>query len=209
VEDWKKIQFLHYPACEICFWPFEFEIKGKIICAACIKDPPRYFKSISVLKYDEFSKALITKFKYSDKTYIAKYFAGLMFNHVKEIIKDVDIIAPVPLHKFRLMRRKYNQAALIANHFAKLSGKKIINDLLIRSKNTKAQSGLNKKLRSKNIAGAFALNEKYLPEILGKNVLLIDDVITTGATIDACSKVLKKGKVERIYVVTLAKRVLE
>lgn len=207
--DWKKIQFLHYPACEICFWPFGFEVEGKILCAACIKDPPLYFKSICVLKYDEFSKALITKFKYSDKTYIAKYFADLMFNQAREILPGIDIIAPVPLHKLRLMKRKYNQAALIANHFAKLSGKKIINDLLIRVKNTKAQSGLNKKLRSKNIAGAFVLNKKYLPEILGKNILLIDDVITTGATIDACSRVLKKGKVDKVYVVTLAKRILE
>ena len=209
IDDWKKIRFLHKPACEICFWPFMFEVEGQIRCANCIKDPPVYFKSISVLKYDEFSKSLITKFKYSDKTYIARYFADLIFGYGKEILPDIDFIAPVPLHKLRLITRRYNQAALIANHFAKLSGKKIINDLLVRTKNTKAQATLNKKLRGKNIVGVFTLNKKYQQHIKGKNILLIDDVITTGATINSCSKVLKKSGVNKVYVLTLAKTVLK
>lgn len=208
IEDWSKIQFLHYPACEICFHPFNLEIKENLVCGNCIKDPPRYFKSISVIKYDEFSKELITKFKYSDKTYIAKYFASLMFNYSKNIISDIDFIAPVPLHKLRLIKRKYNQAALLANHLAKLSGKEIINDLLVRNSNTKAQAGLNKKLRSKNISGVFTLNKKYQNKILGKNILLIDDVITTGATINGCSRALLKERAAKIYVLTLAKVVI-
>lgn len=208
-EDWSKIHFLQKPACNICFQPFKFATNDQMLCASCIKKPPIYNKAISVIKYDQSSKKLITKFKYGDQTYISKYFSSLMYKNAHDIIYDIDFITPVPLSKLKMIRRKFNQSALIAQNFAKISNKKIIFDLLIKTRNTKAQAQLNKKLRSKNIFGSFSCNEKYRQMIFNKNILLIDDVITTGSTINACSKILKQFGVNKIYVLTLAKTVLD
>ncbi|MCE3255648.1 MAG: utilization protein GntX [Rickettsiaceae bacterium] len=208
VEDWNKLYFLQKPACDICFHPFEFEVEDQIICGKCSKEKPEYFKALSVLNYDENSKILVTKFKYFDQTYLAKYFANLMFKQAMEILQEIDFIAPVPLHKFRIIRRKYNQAALLAKHFAELSGKKLISDLLVRTENNAQQTTLNQKTRRRNVAGIFKTKKKYLKQIKDKNILLIDDVITTGATCESCCKELKRSGAKRIYVLTLAKTVL-
>jgi ComF family protein len=224
VEDWGKIRFLQKPACGICFEPFlknnsqndsennsqndsENNSRNDLICGACIKSRPAYFKALAVVKYDEFSKSLITKFKYADKTYAAKYFAELMYKQAKEILPDIDFIAPVPLHKLRMISRKFNQSALLAAYISKLSGIETIPDLLFRIKNTGQQTRLNKKSRSQNIAQAFILNEKYRQKISAKNILLIDDVITSGATINACCRILNKSGADKIYVISLAKTI--
>jgi ComF family protein len=207
-DDWQKIHFLQKPACSICFHPFEFKVDEEMTCAACLQRRPSYFKAISAINYDENSKILITNFKYFDQISIAKYFAQTMLNQAKDIMPDIDIICPVPLHKLRLIKRRYNQAALLTKNLSKLSGKKTILDLLIRTKNVKPQASLRKKSRQRNVIGIFALNKKYLEEIKEKNILLIDDVITTGATLEACSRVLKKAKIGRVYVLTIAKTVI-
>lgn len=208
-DDWQKLHFLQKPACTICFHPFEFKVDDKMICAVCAQKRPSYFKAISVLSYDENSKILITKFKYFDQTQLAKYFSETMFKQAEEIFLTIDFICPVPLHKFRLIKRKYNQAALLAKNLSKLSNKKVILDLLVRTKNIRPQASLNKKSRQKNILGVFAVNKKYLEQIKGKNILLVDDVITTGATAEACAKVLNKAKVEKVYLLTMAKTVIK
>ncbi len=207
-EDWNKLQFLQNPACDICFQPFEFELIGQITCGKCLQKRPEYFKAIAVLNYDETSRGLVTKFKYFDQTNLAKYFAELMFKQAKEILPNIDFIAPIPLHKFRILQRKYNQSALLAKNIAALADKKTLLDLLVRTKNNKPQASLNQKERKQNVAGIFKVREKYLAEIKGKNILLIDDVITTGATVESCCKILKKSGIKKIYVLTLAKTTL-
>lgn len=207
VEDWNKLYFLQNPACSICFQPFEFKVDDQMTCGKCLQKHPEYFKALAVLNYDETSKTLITKFKYFDQTNLAKYFSELMFKQVKEILPDIDFIAPVPLHKFRIIKRKYNQSALLAKKIAALSNKKILFDLLIRIKNNKPQALLSQKARGTNVKGIFKVKEGYCEGIKGKNILLIDDVITTGATVESCCKALKKSGVKRIYVLTLAKKI--
>lgn len=207
VEDWNKLYFLQNPACSICFQPFEFKVDDQMTCGKCLQKKPEYFKALTVLNYDETSKTLITKFKYFDQTNLAKYFSELMFKQAKEILPDIDFIAPVPLHKFRIIKRKYNQSALLAKKIAALSNKKILFDLLIRIKNNKPQALLSQKARGANVKGIFKVKERYYEGIKGKNILLIDDVITTGATVESCCKVLKKSGVKRIYVLTLAKKI--
>jgi len=207
VEDWNKLHFLQHPACNICFQPFEFKIDDEMVCGKCLQQRPEYFKALSVLKYDETSRILITKFKYFDQTNLAEYFAKLMFRQANTILSDIDFIAPIPLHKFRIIKRKYNQSALLAKNIGFLSKKIVLLDLLIRTKNNKPQASLNQKMRIRNVAGIFLVKEKYLGEIKGKNILLVDDVITTGATVQSCCKALKKFGAKKVYVLTLTKTI--
>lgn len=209
VEDWNKLHFLQKPACNICFQPFEFRVDDEMLCGKCLQKRPEYFKALAVLNYDETSKALVTKFKYFDQTNLAKYFSELMFKQAKEIIPDIDFIAPIPLHKFRIIKRKYNQGALLAKNIGRFANTKVILDLLIRTKNNKPQASLNQIMRIKNVAGIFKVREKYCDEIKKKNILLIDDVITTGATVESCCKALKKAGATRIYILTLAKTTMD
>ena len=205
VKDWNDLHFLQTPACNICFQPFEFKVDDQMICGKCLQKRPEYFKALAVLNYNETSKTLITKFKYFDQTNLAKYFAELMFKQAQEILPNIDFIVPIPLHKFRIIKRKYNQSALLAKNIGVLSDKKVLLDLLIRTKNSKPQALLSQKRREKNVAGIFKVKERYSTAIKGKNILLIDDVITTGATVESCCKVLKKFGTNKVYVLTLAK----
>ena len=208
IKDWNRLHFLQKPACDICFQPFEFKVGDQMVCGKCLQKRPKYFKALAVLNYDETSKTLITKFKYFDQTNLAKYFAELMFKQAKEILSNIDFVAPVPLHKFRIIKRKYNQSALLAKNIGVLSDKKVLVDLLIRTKNNKPQALLSQKARKKNVAGIFTVRKKYSEEIRGKSILLIDDVITTGATMESCCKALKQYDISKIYVLTLAKTTL-
>ena len=207
VKDWSELHFLQKPACNICFQPFEFKIDDKAVCGKCLQKRPKYFKAISVWVYNEQSRIIISRFKYYDQTNLAKYFSEIMFKQAQEILPEIDFIVPIPLHKFRINKRKYNQAAILAKNIAKLSDKELILDLLVRTKNNQPQASLKQRMRYKNVKGIFKTKEKYLTKIKGKNVLLIDDVITTGATVESCAKELKSVKVNRIYVLTLAKTI--
>lgn len=208
-EHFEKLNFISKPNCPICCHPFDFEVSKNTLCPNCLRKKPSYEKAISIFAYDEISKKLIFDFKYHDKTNLIKFFTNILFNHSQEIIDDIDFISFVPLHKKRLKQRKYNQSALIARKFAKKSNITLITNLLIRHKNTKPQFYLSQKARHKNMAGAFVTNSKYLSEINNKNILLIDDVITTGATIENCCKELKKSGVSKIYILTIAKSILK
>ena len=115
-----------------------------------------------------------------------------------------DIITSVPLHKTRLFSRRYNQSALLCNNLGLLTGKKVNNELLIRHKKTPPQAGLSFNTRINNVKSAFKINPKFLNEIFDKNILLIDDVITTGSTIDACTKTLLRSGASNVFVLTLA-----
>ena len=207
--DFNKLHYISKPACKICSYPFEFEIDNEMLCPKCLGKKPPYSKALSIFRYDEISKKFIGNLKYRDNSHLAKDFAQIIYNHSQEILKNnINFIIPVPLHKKRLRKRKYNQSALIVKYLSQLTNITAIYDLLIRVKDTVPQTTLNKNLRAKNISGAFILNKKFAEIIKERNILLIDDVVTSGATIEACSKILLKAKVNKIYVITLAKTVL-
>ena len=204
---WEKLTFITKPYCASCCYPFAYENDIDAICGHCISNKPNYEKAISILKYDNHSKALIHKFKYQDQLHILDYFTRLMLNMGKELIKQADIIAPVPMHKYKLLKRGYNQAALLAMKISSQSKIQYIPQLIIKINNSSSQTALTKHQRQKNIKNSFQLNPKFAPLIKGKKILLIDDVITTGATLSECCKVIKNGEPNKILVLTLAKRV--
>ena len=206
-DHWRKINFITKPYCKICHLPFEYKIDNKLLCGGCLAKKPHYKKLVAACKYDDELMSLIVKFKFFDQSHLSRELYQFIFPKLEEFITKIDFIVPVPLHKKRLKDRKYNQALFLAKFISKKSKIKLLPDLLIRSKEGKNQIGLNKRARIENVKNAFELNRKYQDLIQDKNILLIDDVVTTGATINNCSKVLKKN-VGDIFVGAIGKRML-
>lgn len=176
----------------------------KPFCSACLVKPPAYDKVVTIFRYNQVISRSISDFKYRDQTFIAKKFAKLLAEKAKNEIADCDLICAVPLHLKRLRKRKFNQSVLIGKN---LSKEKFILDLLWRINDSKPQALLKKKEREKNLKRGFLVNKKYRNLLAGKKIILIDDVMTTGATLENCSKALRKCGAEKITVLTIAKTV--
>ncbi len=203
---WECINFISDPQCQICGFPFDFQVIEGAICAGCAYKKPYFSKARSVFLYDENSQKIITNFKYRDKTEYSSFFSRWMVRIGSNMLDECDFIIPIPLHPLKLFLRKYNQASLIANELHKHSKKKVLYNAIIRIKYTTKQASLVRKNRFKNIKGAFRINKKYIKLLEGKNILLVDDVITTGATINECAKsLIKQGKVHKVEALTVAK----
>lgn len=202
---WSDIDFIEDPKCRICGMPFEYDMGENVLCASCIQKTPPFDKARSVCKYNDVSRKLVTGFKFHDRIHMNNHLAKWMLRISDELLNESDIIIPVPLHRIRLWKRKYNQSALLAMSVSKMSDKPVIYDFLIRKKNTKAQSGLTFAQRQKNVKGAFILNPKYSSIINEKNILIVDDVMTTGATVLACAKILKRSGAKSVNILTFAR----
>ncbi|MBU6338876.1 MAG: ComF family protein [Rickettsiales bacterium] len=204
---WQKLQFITDPKCNICSHAFEFQVGDCLTCAKCLARKPAYDKVITVFRYNQIIKKIIGDFKYRDNISLAKKLTKIIFNKFSEELDEIDFIIAVPLHKKRLRKRKFNQAIILAKELAKLTDKRLYYDLLQRIKNTTPQASLSRKEREKNLNGAFILKDKYHELVKGKNILLVDDVMTTGSTLENCAKILKKYKAKKVIVLTIAKRV--
>lgn len=200
---WAKYSFITDPLCKICGRPFEIVVEQESICLGCTKLKPSYKISRSIFKFEENSKSLVHNFKYHDKTYLSKFFANLLHNKYQKIISKADMITCVPMHKFKRIFRLYNHAFILAKDLAKISNKAFEPDIITKTRSTKSQTYLSKTARKENIKGSFALNN--LQKVKGKRVLLIDDVITTGETINTCSRELKKAGAKEVVVLSIAK----
>ncbi len=204
---WQKLEFISQPKCKICSHPFEVEIKLlQPICSRCLVKKPSFDSVVTIFRYNDVMRKTIGDLKYRDQTFLAKKFAVILERKIKSEIEDCDILCAVPLHIKRLRERKFNQAAIIARIVCK---KKFIPDLLRRVSNTIPQVQLQKKQREKNLKKAFLVNKKYHKMVNGKKILLLDDVITTGATLDNCAKILKKFGAREVVVATIAKTIFD
>jgi ComF family protein len=207
-ECWRKLKFITGAKCISCGFPFDFSLSSSHIihhrCGSCMSRPRKFDGAVSALEYDEGSRSLILAFKHGDQEGFAALFARFLRQAGSEVIEKADIIAPVPLHLKRLQKRRYNQSALLAAAL-KEPDKKCL-DLLIRHKNTPPQQGDYRK-RRKNLQGAFQINPKYKAHIKGKDILLLDDVFTTGVTAENCARVLKKSGAKSVKILTIARAV--
>jgi ComF family protein len=206
---WQGLHFLAAPHCALCGFPFSFDPGPDARCAACMARAPAFDRARAVLAYDERSRPLVTRLKYGDRLEGVDVYAGWMAREGAGLLADADLVLPVPLHPLRLLARRFNQAALMAQAVARLSGVPHRPELLRRIKRTPPQVGLSAAGRRQNVAHAFALARGGTRALNGAAVLLIDDVMTTGATVDACAKVLKRGGARRVDVLTLARVVAE
>ena len=205
---WQGFAFIAPPYCVRCAHPFALSIGPDALCGACSARPPRYRRARAALAYDERSRHLVLPFKHGDRTDIARACGRWMARAGAELLADADLVAPVPLHWRRLFSRRYNQAQLLARVAVAAAGSsraRLIPDLLRRRRWTGSQSGLGARERHDNVRQAFDLHPRRAALVRGKSVLLVDDVLTTGATIEACVRVLQRGGAAHVDVLTLAR----
>lgn len=201
---WAQLTFIDAPFCDCCGRPFSHEMDDKTLCRDCIHDRPTYTQCRSVLIYDQHSKALVLKLKYGDRLEIAPLLATWLYTRGHAFFDKSDLLMPVPLHPWRRITRKFNQSAVIARHLAPKIDLPVLDGVLKRTRHTPPQLG-DKKARSKNVANAFVVADKNLNKIKGKSILLIDDVYTTGSTVNECAAALLKHGAKEINVLTVAR----
>lgn len=207
---WPKLQFITDPKCPICCYPFEAVIEGmQPLCSKCLVKRPAYDKALVLFRYDGVISKIVGDLKYRDQTFLSEKLATLLWNRATSELKDIDLIVAVPLHLGKLRHRKFNQAVLLCRKLAKKSRIKCFPELLLKVKDTKPQAGLTQKQRQKNLKRAFLVQQKFRNEIQGKKILLVDDVITTGTTVERCAKELKRRGAASVTVLALARTVME
>ena len=201
------LTFLDDPCCASCGYPFDHQVSGisafDLQCAACLARRPAYATARSALQYDDASRKIILSFKHGGHTDRLQSFAAQMHRAGRTALAHADYIIPVPLHRTRLIKRRYNQSALLARALSNRCGVPMDPHCLLRAKRTASQGGLSAKGRYRNVQGAFRVAEP--DRIKGKRLVLIDDVMTTGATLESCARTLKRGGASRGDAVCLAR----
>ena len=203
---WGRIAFLSEPLCAVCGFPFEFDVGPETLCAACRQRLPAFDRARSLMRYDDASRDPILSFKRGDRLDLVPAFARWVLAAGWELIEKADVVVPVPLHRWRLWQRRYNQSALIARSLGKLAGKPVDCFALVRTRATASQGDMpSAAARRRNVQGAFRVVPERAGSIREKSVLLVDDVFTTGSTIEACWRTLKRAGAARVFVLTLAR----
>ncbi len=203
---WGAVNFLDGPECDLCGLPFEVDPGPGTLCAGCLAHPPAFDRARAVMRYDEASKGPIVALKRADRLDIVPAFARWLERSGRALLEDADLIVPVPLHRLRLWRRRFNQAALLAATLSRASGVAADPLALIRRRPTPSQGAMpSAAARRRNVRGAFAVPAGRKAVLAGRTVLLVDDVYTTGATLEACARALKRGGAARVLVLTLAR----
>ena len=203
---WTKIDFIAPPLCERLGLPLPYETGSPSLSAAAIADPPVYDRARAAARYSSTMRELIQSFKYGDRHEGVPLFGRWMATAGAELLTDADVILPVPLYRSRLWSRRFNQSAMLAQAVGALTGVPVDCFLLARVKRTHAQVGLTAAQRRKNVAGAFRVTAPR-GQLRGKRIVVVDDVITTGATAEACARVLKRAGAARVDILALARAV--
>lgn len=209
-ECFDTLEFIAHPYCDGCGVPLPEGLPHGSICPECSAHPPPYAKARAALIYKGVLHRLISRFKYHDQLQATPLLTRWMQMAGSELIREADMIVPVPLHWRRMLQRRYNQAAELARVIAKSTAAEYRPDLLKRKRYTRPQASLSRIGRARNVKGAFALRRAADKAIIkNKTILLVDDVMTTGATISVCAKALKRAGAKKVLVLTVARTTLE
>ena len=205
---WGDLAIPGDPCCSSCQRPFPEGVAAQSHCAPCLADPPRHDGVAAGTLYNEASRQLVLAFKHGRRIAMAPMLARLIAARLPDEIGAGWIMVPVPLHRWRLWRRGFNQAALLAGELARLRGADLLVDGLVRRKQTPSLGGLGKAARARALSGAIAVNPRRAEGIRGAKLVLVDDVLTSGATSHACVSVLKRAGAKKVVVACFA-RVLD
>ena len=200
---WGAMTFFAPPWCAVCGLPFPHPMGEGAVCADCARERASWNRARSVMRYDKHSRRLVLALKHGDRTHLAKALGGWMHRAGSDIFDRVDFIVPVPLHWTRLFARRYNQAGLLAHAIHAAGGPPVAPDWLVRRRRTPSQGRLGVLARARNVRGAFVLRPGR--SVKGKRLVLVDDVLTTGATVEECARVLRRGGAGFVGVLTLAR----
>ncbi|HAC56762.1 MAG TPA: amidophosphoribosyltransferase [Rhodobiaceae bacterium] len=202
---WNQVDFIERPFCAVTGMPFPYEAGEGAVSAVAIAHPPPYARARAVMRYSDASARLVHRFKYSDRMEAAPAFARWLLRAGSDILAGADMVVPVPLHRRRLFTRRFNQSAELCRAVARLAGLAYEPDLLIRVRATRPQVGLTGDQRRRNVARAFSVREGAGARLAGRKVVLVDDVMTTGATAEACSRALLQAGAAEVSVLCLAR----
>ena len=199
---WRGIDFIRPPLCDRLGLPMPFDTGGVMVSAAAAADPPAFHRARAVARYDGVMRDLVHDLKFRDRHAGRRLFGRWLPEAGGDLIAEADVVVPVPLNRWRLLRRRFNQAAILAREVSRLAGLAYEPMALERTRATESQVGLTRAQRRRNVRGAFAVPRPQ--PIAGRNVLLVDDVITTGATVGACAEALRRAGAPRVDVLALA-----
>lgn len=203
-ECWRDIRFIERPYCEVLGTPFAHDLGSGFLSAEAIANPPEFAHLRAVCAFEGTGRKLVHALKYRDHTELAPMMARWMARAGKELIADCDVLVPIPLHRWRLVSRRFNQAADLARALGNETGKPMLADALRRRRRTAQQVGLDKAQRAANMKGAFEVTQSGKADLFGKRVVLVDDVYTTGATVAAATRALKRAGAVNVDVLTFA-----
>jgi ComF family protein len=202
---WQGAGFIERPFCERLGTPFSYDSGGPLISPAAFANPPAFDRARAAMRFSDVARDLVHFLKYGDRLDLVQPFAVWMARAGGELLQETDALVPVPLHWTRLFQRRFNQSAELARAISKRNKVPVIDDALLRVRATPPQVGLARDERAKNVHGAFSIEKSKRPAVKGKRIVLIDDVLTTGATANACATVLRRAGAARIDVLTLAR----
>src|SRR3984885_12527662 len=202
---WSKLSFISRPYCERLGIPFVYDPGPGILSMEAIAAPPAYQRARAAVRFDEISRALVHALKYGDRLDLAPMMGRWLTQAGRELLAEADALVPVPLHWRRHWARRFNQSAILAAAVAKGSGVPIAADALRRVKPTTQQVGLSRTQRAANIQGAFRVPADGKAEVVGRRLVLIDDVLTSGATVEGCAKALLRAGARNVDVLVFAR----
>ena len=209
VACWGKLAIPGEPACTLCQRPQgeDHGDDGHLVCAPCLASPPRHEGITAATLYNDTARDLVLAFKHGRRVGLAGLLARLIVPRLPAL-EGAWLVVPVPLHRWRLWRRGFNQSALLATRIARATGQVLAVDALVRVRQTPSLGGLNRRARAVALSGAISPAPRWASRLKGANVLLVDDVMTSGATTDACLRALRKAGVGRVRIACFA-RVLD
>lgn len=203
--EFAQLSFISDPVCNTCGQPQEVDLGEEAVCAACLAKPPKWDAARSALVYDEASRRIVLDLKRSGRRDGLAIMSNWMVQAARPLLEGADMVMPVPLHYRRLASRGFNQSGWLAAGLARRAGLPLRVDILRRVKPTPSQGGLSPRARKRNVSGAFAIRKGKARAVEGRQILLVDDVLTTGATLEACIRPLLKAGAAGVDVVTLAR----